>query len=157
MSPRVLEPEQAFECGAFSLNKHVRRHGHSSGRQKSGGAGDTASCRGFMGGTPKPCAAAFSLRTNVAVCTDALSRRGFFQQSEPCCARQPKPTYMPPGLEGKSEDAALRYRPGFFGRLEPCAARGLSSVAAPRYAGEGQKLSICEQLAIRRAADKSRQ
>ncbi len=32
---------------------------------------------GFRGGAPKPYAAAFSLRTNAAVCTDAISRRGF--------------------------------------------------------------------------------
>lgn len=35
--------------------------------QKSGGAGGTASCRGYRGGAPNPCAAALSPQTSVAL------------------------------------------------------------------------------------------
>ena len=35
--------------------------------QKSGGAGGTASCRGYRGGAPNPCAAALSPQTSEAL------------------------------------------------------------------------------------------
>ena len=35
--------------------------------QKSGGAGGTASCRGYRGGAPNSCAAALSPQTSVAL------------------------------------------------------------------------------------------
>ena len=51
--------------------------------RKSGGAGGTASCRGFKGGAPKPCRVTHFPRTCVAVFVDKRLLLGVFQQSKP--------------------------------------------------------------------------
>ena len=50
--------------------------------KKSGGAGGTASCRGYRGGAPNPCAAALSPQTSVALFAGAGGQLGVFRQAE---------------------------------------------------------------------------
>ena len=50
--------------------------------QKSGGAGGTASCRGYRGGAPNPCAAALSPQTSVALFAGDNGQLCFFRQAE---------------------------------------------------------------------------
>ena len=50
--------------------------------QKSGGAGGTASCRGYRGGAPNPCAAALSPQTSVALFAGNSGQLGVFRQAE---------------------------------------------------------------------------
>jgi len=55
--------------------------------QKSGGAGGTASCRGYRGSAPNPCAAALFPRTSVALFAGNGGQLGVFRQTGGCaCA-----------------------------------------------------------------------
>ena len=49
--------------------------------QKSGGAGGTASCRGYRGRAPNPCAAALSPQTSVALFAGNGGQLGVFRQT----------------------------------------------------------------------------
>ena len=49
--------------------------------QKSGGAGGTASCRGYRGSAPNPCAAALSPQTSVALFAGNGGQLGVFRQA----------------------------------------------------------------------------
>ena len=51
-------------------------------RQKSGGAGGTASCRGYRGSAPNPCAAALSPQTSVALFAGNGGQLGVFRQTD---------------------------------------------------------------------------
>ena len=49
--------------------------------QKSGGAGGTASCRGYRGRAPNPCAAALSPQTSAALFAGNGGQLGVFRQT----------------------------------------------------------------------------
>ena len=70
----------AIGCGKKKARKENLLAGAEC--QKSGGAGGTASCRGYRGGAPNPCAAALSPQTSVALFAGAGGQLGVFRQAE---------------------------------------------------------------------------
>ncbi len=77
----------AIGCGKKKARKENLLAGAEC--QKSGGAGGTASCRGYRGGAPKPCAAALFPQTSVALFAGADGQLGVFdklipQRKSPC-------------------------------------------------------------------------
>ena len=63
------------------------RSGEGDRSAKSGGAGGTASCRGYRGGAPNPCAAALFPQTSLRV-------RSTEDEDSPKGYRSPKPTTL---------------------------------------------------------------
>ncbi len=75
--------EDGQQTRSYTPKKASRKKARSASVcQKSGGAGGTASCRGFRGRAPKPYAAAFFPRTSEALFAGAGGRSGVFRQSD---------------------------------------------------------------------------
>ena len=114
---RALFP-RAFHCHHMPMarlgaeRKSLQRNFFAGAEcQKSGGAGGTASCRGYRGGAPKPCAAALFPQTSLRV-------RSTEDEDSPKGYRSPKPAARS-GAGRKALFAGADGQLGVFDKLIP--------------------------------------